>query len=72
MSIRDEAEWLELNVDTGQVTTEDAVHRMIQYSEGGLTRAGAADLVSGDERRRRDHPMVEMREFTPREESDHG
>lgn len=72
MSIADEARRLELQVKSGDLDPEDAEHRMIQFAEGALTCVGAADLVSGVWRARRQYPMTEMREIAPHGEPDRG
>lgn len=45
MSYIDEAMRLRDLVDSGEITQSEAVHRLYQFSEGGLTALGAEDVL---------------------------
>lgn len=46
MSLVREIERLGAHVAYGDLTQADAVQRVMEYSDGGLTRLGAADLMA--------------------------
>jgi hypothetical protein len=45
MSLVDEIERLGRDVDNGTITRDAAVQQLLECSDGGLTRASAADLI---------------------------
>ena len=45
MSLVDMIEQLGASVDAGLLDHDTAVHRLVQFSDGGLTPSGAVDMI---------------------------